>query len=627
MDGDRLEDLVPGSLKYDMLRMRMEIEEKKQKEQEEYEKQRKVRIFQEAVEISSHEEELAEKEEKDSKDEEIVEEEKSEQDEQIQPNVIESKVEETVEILHIDIDETNSETEKVLMEIKNNVPEELSTVQEENEEDEEMDDLENDDILEVSDAESLNLDDEMVIDTKEYHADLTDQSRHGTHGEDDGINLSKIKQQTKLKDKKKGIKHESDLQLVQSTIIEEKFNEDEDEYVRRIQEQDKELVSSSDEQDEMKDIDLIENDEQLEENKQRVRRETLFRKYVQAANNREKLMTQNDKLQHDIYELLRNKKKGLSINGSETSEQPTSSADRQEQEHRYLRYMTEIEKLKEESANHENVLNSGIIELKLESEKASEEAMTLWKEIMKFLRSSLENAQNSRTGEIIKPIEINERLRRFEMKNDEVKEVRLSWIKLKNALEKHEVVMQQKDRLNEANLNMMDFEQLKVENQTYNEKIEDRNEDIINLQKKISQNIHILTHIKEKLKFIEENCESRTGRLNELDGELSKKRDTVGHLKQSRDTLRMQNVMLQKNSGLYMMQSKQLLQDYAYHRDDNEKLDKKIEELKTKHNRLTIFKKQAISATNIRKTHEEIDQKNKICTTPFTQQITTFSEN
>ncbi len=48
-------------------------------------------------------------------------------------------------------------------------------------------------------------------------------------------------------------------------------------------------------------------------------------------------------------------------------------------------------------------------------------------------------------------------------------------IRLKNQLKKRESQLKSKEELAEG-LHMIDFEQLKIENQTYSEKIEERNE-------------------------------------------------------------------------------------------------------------------------------------------------------
>lgn len=51
-------------------------------------------------------------------------------------------------------------------------------------------------------------------------------------------------------------------------------------------------------------------------------------------------------------------------------------------------------------------------------------------------------------------------------------------------------------------LHLIDFEQLKIENQTFNEKIEERNEELMKLRKKINNTVLVLTHLKEKLQFV-----------------------------------------------------------------------------------------------------------------------------
>ena len=55
-------------------------------------------------------------------------------------------------------------------------------------------------------------------------------------------------------------------------------------------------------------------------------------------------------------------------------------------------------------------------------------------------------------------------------------------------------------------LHLIDFEQLKIENQTLNEKIEDRNEELGKLKKKLTNTVQVLTHVREKLQFVEEDA-------------------------------------------------------------------------------------------------------------------------
>merc|ERR1712149_61826 len=86
-------------------------------------------------------------------------------------------------------------------------------------------------------------------------------------------------------------------------------------------------------------------------------------------------------------------------------------------------------------------------------------------------------------------------------KNDELCQARLEHIKLKNRKDKREKALREKEELAEG-LHLIDFEQLKIENQTYNEKIEERNEELQKFRKKMTKTVQVLTHVKEKLHFV-----------------------------------------------------------------------------------------------------------------------------
>jgi hypothetical protein len=107
---------------------------------------------------------------------------------------------------------------------------------------------------------------------------------------------------------------------------------------------------------------------------------------------------------------------------------------------------------------------------------------------------------------------------------------------LKNQLKKRESQLKSKEELAEG-LHMIDFEQLKIENQTYSEKIEERNEvkiisiffffstrlffkELMKLRKKISTTVQILSHIKEKLDFVSDQREQASKLLNDKEKEV-----------------------------------------------------------------------------------------------------------
>ena len=78
--------------------------------------------------------------------------------------------------------------------------------------------------------------------------------------------------------------------------------------------------------------------------------------------------------------------------------------------------------------------------------------------------------------------------------------LRLEILKLRTTLAKHQRTIKKKEELADG-LHLIDFEQLKIENQSLNEKIEERNEELHKLKKKNTTTVQILTHTKEKLQF------------------------------------------------------------------------------------------------------------------------------
>ena len=83
------------------------------------------------------------------------------------------------------------------------------------------------------------------------------------------------------------------------------------------------------------------------------------------------------------------------------------------------------------------------------------------------------NAVHSRTGKKLSQKVIKEWEEADEAKDQEVHQYRLQNIALRNRLQNQEKVLKKKEQLAEG-LHLIDYEQLKIENQTLNEKIEER---------------------------------------------------------------------------------------------------------------------------------------------------------
>jgi len=198
-------------------------------------------------------------------------------------------------------------------------------------------------------------------------------------------------------------------------------------------------------------------------------------------------------------------------------------------------------------------------ELKNQLEEKRAKAMECRDSFRDFKRSVARNAEYSRTGKKI-PLNIIQEIEDFELDKDaEVEEVRGANISLKNRLAKLELMLRKKDELAE-NLHVIDFEQLKIENQTLNEKIEERHEELHKLRKKTVITVQVITHMREKLQFIARENAKLKSELARLDQELASQRDLVAKTKHERDDFRADNAKLRQQTGI--LNSDLLAKDY-----------------------------------------------------------------
>ncbi len=123
-------------------------------------------------------------------------------------------------------------------------------------------------------------------------------------------------------------------------------------------------------------------------------------------------------------------------------------------------------------------------------------------EFAEYKKETCLMAVTSRSGKKLTAQELDEYHSWEEQKEVEVIAVRLENIKLQNKITKLEGLVRKKEQLAEG-LHMIDFEQLKINNVDLNEKIEERNEDILKLRRKVTSTVQVLTHVKEKLQFLQ----------------------------------------------------------------------------------------------------------------------------
>ncbi|CAE1313668.1 Coiled-coil domain-containing protein 96 [Acanthosepion pharaonis] len=299
-------------------------------------------------------------------------------------------------------------------------------------------------------------------------------------------------------------------------------------------------------------------------------RAKLIEQYQQCISIRDQLQQQNAQIQQKLAEFFKKKK-------PDDNRADKEAKNLSDLEQRYLKLMAEIEDLQEKQEMETNAQIQRTEELEEQCAEKKEHVNADQRKLQEMKRQVAQHAINSRTGKPMPEKDIDQYLANEAKKDAELENVRLENIKLKNKLKKKELQLKSKEELAEG-LHLIDFEQLKIENQTYNEKIEERNEELQKLRKKIKSTVEVQTHMKEKLQFIEVENEVLYKELQEIEAQVAQKRDELSRTKQMRDALKRSNTDLRKNCGL--LGNQLLLRNFEDQKDENAKLLQKLENLK-----------------------------------------------
>jgi hypothetical protein len=119
--------------------------------------------------------------------------------------------------------------------------------------------------------------------------------------------------------------------------------------------------------------------------------------------------------------------------------------------------------------------------------------------------------------------------------------------------------MKKKEEL-AGGLHLIDFEQLKIENQSFTKKIEDRGEECVKLRSKISRMVQTITHVNEKIDCMRYDTDKLAQQLAVVDTEVKLCRDQLPVMKSQRDQMRRLNMELRQKTGL--LNNTKLLKDF-----------------------------------------------------------------
>jgi hypothetical protein len=195
----------------------------------------------------------------------------------------------------------------------------------------------------------------------------------------------------------------------------------------------------------------------------------------------------------------------------------------------------------------------------------------------------------SRTNKPIKAADLNSKENQLSSKDFELEQTRIDYIRTKNKFKQTEDELNKQDQLSEG-LHLIDFEQLKIENQTLNEKKAEKNQDLVKIEDKIKVNAHMLTHVKEKLAFVRKQKLARMQSQQEMEDRYGQSRGKLASVRIHRDKVRDENSTLKKSSGLIGMTD--LLYDFENRSNEFEAMQERVTELKTKFNDLMALQRE-----------------------------------
>lgn len=144
---------------------------------------------------------------------------------------------------------------------------------------------------------------------------------------------------------------------------------------------------------------------------------------------------------------------------------------------------------------------------------------------------------------------------------------------------------------------LADFEQLKIENSTLNEKIEDRNEELHKLRKKTTTTVQVLTHVKEKLQFVASEANRLKQELSGVEEEVTQQRDLLAKRKHKREEIRQD--IDQKRSQQSFAHSDLLAKDFEYRKQKIDEYSSRLDNLKERHKHISQKVKSLTSKRNM----------------------------
>lgn len=210
-------------------------------------------------------------------------------------------------------------------------------------------------------------------------------------------------------------------------------------------------------------------------------------------------------------------------------------------------------------------------------------AQELQMSLRNFKKTMMAASVHSNTGKQITKTDIADFVKEDDEKDTQIRQYRTKYLALKDQKETLDLSIKEKEEFSKG-LHLIDFEQLKMENASLNEKIEEKNESLQKNRIKSTQTVHILTHVKEKLQFVQSENADMQRKLGEMEKELAQHKDTLTQIKREKEVVKTDNT--QMKDGMPLAGSDNLLLDYETRKKELVVNKTKLQTLRERHSKL-----------------------------------------
>ena len=157
--------------------------------------------------------------------------------------------------------------------------------------------------------------------------------------------------------------------------------------------------------------------------------------------------------------------------------------------------------------------------------------------------------------------------------------LRLKNATLKSQYQKVESQLQQKEDMGEV-LHVIDFDQLKIENQQYLEKIEERNNELLRLKLTTGNTVQVLNTLKHKLNNLTTESEWLRRETTTRKESLAKISEEITRVEQEREQAARLDRKLRREDNVESNMPQVL--DYVQQKAESSKLERSLKALKRK---------------------------------------------